>query len=184
VVHVIDNRNKQSTTENTRSFCNVEFKCILLQNKQNESGRELNMQVQTILNEKGAEVATVQPTATVKELAALLRDRRIGAAVVSVDGATISGIVSERDIVHQLTDFGPKFLSVSIDKIMTKNVLTCAPTDEIETCMELMTDRRIRHLPVANKGKLAGLISLGDVVKAKMQEISAEAASLKQYIAG
>ncbi len=140
------------------------------------------MQVQTILNAKGSEVATVTPNSSVRDLATMLRERRIGAVVVSADGSSIEGIVSERDIVRQLTDFGPKFLSVKVREIMTKDVLSCSPTDTVDTCMELMTGRRIRHLPVAVAGKLTGLVSIGDIVKAKMDEIRLEAESLKQYI--
>jgi len=141
------------------------------------------MQVQTILNAKGSEVTTVSPASSVRELATLLREKRIGAVVVSSNGSSIEGIVSERDIVRQLTDFGPKFLSVKVREIMTKDVLSCSPTDTVDNCMELMTGRRIRHLPVAVAGKLTGLVSIGDIVKAKMDEIRLEAESLKQYIA-
>ena len=140
------------------------------------------MQVQTILNAKGTEVTTVTADTTVRELATMLRENRIGAVVVSNDGSSIEGIVSERDIVRQLTDFGPKFLSVKVREIMTKDVLSCAPTDTVDTCMELMTGRRIRHLPVAVDGQLTGLVSIGDIVKAKIDEIRTEAESLKQYI--
>ena len=140
------------------------------------------MQVQTILNAKGTEVTTVTAETTVRELATMLRENRIGAVVVSNDGSSIEGIVSERDIVRQLTDFGPKFLSVKVREIMTKDVLSCAPTDTVDTCMELMTGRRIRHLPVAVDGQLTGLVSIGDIVKAKIDEIRVEAESLKQYI--
>lgn len=141
------------------------------------------MQVQTILNAKGSEVTTVPPGSNVRDLATLLRENRIGAVVVSSNGSSIEGIVSERDIVRQLTDFGPKFLSVKVREIMTKDVLSCSPTDSVDNCMEMMTGRRIRHLPVAVAGKLTGLVSIGDIVKAKMDEIRLEAESLKQYIA-
>ena len=141
------------------------------------------MQVQIILNAKGTDVTTVSPDASVRDLATLLRENRIGAVVVSSNGASIDGIVSERDMVRQLTDFGPKFLSVKVREIMTRDVVTCAPTDTVDNCMEFMTGRRIRHLPVAVDGKLTGLVSIGDIVKAKMDEIRLEAESLKQYIA-
>jgi len=141
------------------------------------------MQVQTILNAKGHEVTTVSPNASVRELAALLKEKRIGAVVVSSNGKSIAGIVSERDIVRQLTDFGPKFLSVKVSEIMTRNVLTCSLDDTVDACMEMMTGSRIRHLPVAKDGKLKGLVSIGDIVKAKMDEIRVEAESLKRYIA-
>ncbi len=142
------------------------------------------MQVQAILNAKGADVVTISPSATVKELAALLKERKFGAIVVSQSGKDIDGIVSERDIVHKLTDFGPKFLSVRVSEIMTRDVLTCTPEDSVDACMEMMTGRRVRHLPVIRDGKLAGLVSIGDIVKAKIDEIRVEAESLKQYIVG
>jgi CBS domain-containing protein len=142
------------------------------------------MQVQAILNAKGAEVVTIAPSATVKELAALLKERKFGAIVVSQTGTSIDGIVSERDIVHKLTDFGPKFLNVRVTEIMTRDVLTCSPNDSVDACMEMMTSKRVRHLPVKQDGKLAGLVSIGDIVKAKIEEIRVEAESLKQYIVG
>ncbi len=140
------------------------------------------MQVQTILNVKGNAVSTISPDATVRDLAAMLRDNKIGAVVVSRDGKSIAGIVSERDIVTRLTDFGPKYLSIKVSEIMTREVMTCSPNNTIDDCMELMTGRRIRHLPVASNGKLAGLVSIGDIVKAKIEEVKLEAESLKQYI--
>ena len=142
------------------------------------------MQVQAILNAKGADVVTIAPSATVKELAALLKERKFGAIVVSQTGKSIDGIVSERDIVHKLTDFGPKFLNVRVKEIMTRDVLTCSPNDSVDDCMEMMTGRRVRHLPVVQDGELAGLVSIGDIVKAKIEEIRVEAESLKQYIVG
>lgn len=142
------------------------------------------MQVQSILNAKGVQVTTISPNATVRDLAALLKANNIGAIVVSATGKSIDGIVSERDVVHKLTDFGPKFLSVQVREIMTSDVLTCSPDDTVDDCMELMTGRRVRHLPVEQAGKLAGVVSIGDIVKAKIDEIRVEAESLKQYIAG
>ena len=142
------------------------------------------MQVQAILNAKGNQVTTIAPTATVKELAARLKATKNGAVVVSRTGKSIDGIVSERDVVHKLTDFGPKFLSVSVSEIMTQDVLTCSPEDTVDDCMEMMTGRRVRHLPVEKAGKLQGLVSIGDIVKAKIDEVRVEAESLKQYIAG
>lgn len=141
------------------------------------------MQVQSILNAKGTDVTTVKPDSTVRDLVTMLREHGIGAVVVSNDGVSIEGIVSERDIVRQLTDFGPKFLSVKVREIMTKDVMTCSPSDTVDDCMEMMTGKRIRHLPVAVADKLTGLVSIGDIVKAKMEEILVEAESLKQYIA-
>jgi CBS domain-containing protein len=155
--------------------------CWLINNNKQE---ETAMQVQSILNAKGDQVTTISPTASVRELAALLKGNKIGAVVVSKSGRSIDGIVSERDVVHKLTDFGPKFLAVQVSEIMTSDVLTCSPDDSVDDCMEMMTGRRVRHLPVEKAGKLVGLVSIGDIVKAKIDEIRVEAESLKQYIAG
>jgi signal-transduction protein with cAMP-binding, CBS, and nucleotidyltransferase domain len=109
---------------------------------------ETAMQITTILNAKGHDVITISPDATVKDLAALLREKKIGAIVVSRDGKKIDGIVSERDVVHRLTDFGPKYLSVAVKEIMTAHVRDLLTDDSVDSCMELMSGRRIRHLPV------------------------------------
>ena len=141
------------------------------------------MKIDTILNRKGHEVVTVKPSATVRELAQVLGEHRIGAVVVSETGKTVDGIVSERDIVRRLTDFGPGFLKVAVSEIMTRKVVTCTPDSTVEELMDLMTTSRVRHLPVVENGVLTGVVSIGDIVKAHMDSIKLEADALKSYIA-
>ncbi|MGE5202631.1 MAG: CBS domain-containing protein [Acidobacteriota bacterium] len=142
------------------------------------------MNVETILKTKGAAVVTIVPSATIAEAVALLARKRIGALVVSIDGREPLGILSERDIVHGLGARGASLLERQVDEIMTRSVITCSPQDRLADLMALMTERRIRHLPVLQGGRLAGLVSIGDVVKNRLDEIEWETSSLKTYIAG
>ncbi len=140
------------------------------------------MNVEAILKSKGREVATIASTAKISDAVALLRRKGIGARVVSVDGKTIAGILSERDIVQGLSDQGARLLDLPVAKLMTHPVVTCKLTDDIATLMSQMTERRIRHLPVVEGGKLVGIVSIGDVVKNRVDEIESEASSLRQFI--
>jgi CBS domain-containing protein len=142
------------------------------------------MNVETILKAKGTAVVTIAPSATLAEAVALLTRRRIGALVVSTDGREPLGILSERDIVHGLGTSGAGLLERRVDELMTRSVITCAPQDRLADLMALMTERRIRHLPVLQGGRLAGLVSIGDVVKNRLDEMEWESSSLKTYIAG
>ena len=142
------------------------------------------MNVNDILKAKGREVATVAPDATVTEAVRLLHRRGIGALVVTADANRLDGILSERDIVHALAARGAAVLDMRVSELMTRRVVTCAPNDTIAELMGEMTRRRIRHLPVVDRGRLAGLVSIGDVVKNRLDEIESEAQSLKTYIAG
>ncbi|HTS92101.1 MAG TPA: CBS domain-containing protein [Stellaceae bacterium] len=142
------------------------------------------MNVETILKTKGAAVVTIAPSATIAEAVALLTRKRIGALVVSTDGREPLGILSERDIVHGLGQRGAILLDAKVDELMTRSVITCAPQDRLADLMALMTERRIRHLPVLDDGRLAGLVSIGDVVKNRLDEMEWESSSLKTYIAG
>jgi CBS domain-containing protein len=142
------------------------------------------MNVETILKAKGSAVVTIVPSATIAEAVALLARKRIGALVVSIDGREPLGILSERDIVQGLGAGGGSLLERKVDEIMTRSVITCSPQDRLADLMALMTERRIRHLPVLNGGRLAGLVSIGDVVKNRLDEIEWETSSLKTYIAG
>ena len=142
------------------------------------------MNVESILKVKGDAVVTIPPTATIAEAVDLLSAKRIGALVVSADGAVPQGILSERDIVRGLGAEGPSLLDRRVETAMTRAVVTCGPTDQIADLMALMTERRIRHVPVLRNGRLAGLVSIGDVVKSRVDEIEYEASSLKTYIAG
>ena len=141
------------------------------------------MYVQSILAAKGADVATITPDASVREAVALLNERRVGALVVSTDGHRIDGILSERDIVRSLGAQASTALDQSVADLMTRQVTTCAPKDTIEQLMWLMTDQRIRHVPVAGEdGGLAGIVSIGDVVKHRLGQLESENQALQDYV--
>lgn len=142
------------------------------------------MNVETILRNKGRNVITVRPDAKVGAAVALLRRHGIGALVVSGDGAAIDGILSERDVVHALADQGDRTLGLEVAQLMSRRVVTCKLGDTVADLMALMTERRIRHLPVVERGKLAGMISIGDVVKTRLDEVESEATSMREFIAG
>lgn len=142
------------------------------------------MNVQGILQAKGAGVVTIRPDATVAELVAGLRGERIGAMVVSQDGERIDGIVSERDVVLALAAVGGRAVEQRVVDIMTRSVRTCAPSDSVKSLMELMTRHRIRHLPVVDNGQLVGIVSIGDVVKARLDEMATETGVLREAYLG
>jgi CBS domain-containing protein len=142
------------------------------------------MAVSHILGVKGRNVFVVRPTDTVETIAKLLGEKRIGAVVVTDDKDHIAGIVSERDVVRHLAAEGAGILKKTASSIMTSNVHTCQDGDSEQELMALMTSRRIRHLPVVKDGKLNGMISIGDVVKFRIEAIEREAADMKAYIAG
>ncbi len=141
------------------------------------------MNVQSILGVKGTDVATVSRAASLADAAAQLRDRGIGALVVSDDGVDIDGIVSERDIVRALAAHGAGALGRTVGSAMSTDVVTCRCEDSVHALMASMTERRIRHLPVVTDAEeLAGIISIGDVVKARLAELEDENQALFQYI--
>jgi CBS domain-containing protein len=140
------------------------------------------MRVKDILNKKGTDVATIDPGATIAAAVALLHRHRIGALVVSTDGATISGILSERDVVAALATMGADLLTGTVRQIMTSEVLTCEPGDELRTLAITMTEKRFRHMPVTVGGRLAGIVSIGDVVKHRVDELQTEHDQLIDYI--
>ena len=142
------------------------------------------MNVETILRAKGRDVATIGPEASIGEAVQRLGARSIGALVVSQDGTQVDGILSERDIVRGLADRGAALLQERVGDLMTRRVHTCAPEDAVEDLMGMMTQRRIRHLPVVKDGALCGIVSIGDVVKNRLDEIEFEASSLRSMIAG
>ena len=142
------------------------------------------MNVETILRTKGSGVATIRPNATVGAAVKELIDRNIGALVVSSDGDTVDGIISERDIVHGLAEHGAALLSLTVAEMMTRRVVTCALSDTVDQLMAEMTNRRIRHFPVVQDGRLRGIVSIGDVVKNRLDEVEYEARSLRSFIAG
>ena len=142
------------------------------------------MNVETILGTKGSGVATIRPNATVGAAVKELIDRNIGALVVSSDGDTVDGIISERDIVHGLAEHGAALLSLTVAEMMTRRVVTCELSDSVDQLMAEMTNRRLRHFPVVQDGRLRGIVSIGDVVKNRLDEVEYEARSLRSFIAG
>jgi len=142
------------------------------------------MYVQQILAGKGDNVATIRPDATINESLELLRQHSVGALVVSTDGRTIEGILSERDIVRRLASYGAVALDHPVSAVMTGSVTTCRPDDEIGQLMWLMTQYRIRHVPVVTDNVMVGIVSIGDVVKHRLDELQRENDSLYQYMTG
>jgi CBS domain-containing protein len=140
------------------------------------------MHVSDLLTVKGSIVATVTSSSTVGEVVAELARHRVGALVVSPDGHHIEGIVSERDIVRQLSEVRQQLLDEPVSSIMSTSVSTCSPDDDVESIMELMTERRIRHVPVVSDGVLVGIVSIGDVVKSRMGELEKDRNELLEYI--
>ncbi|WP_375484175.1 CBS domain-containing protein [uncultured Mycobacterium sp.] len=139
------------------------------------------MRIRDVLRNKGAAVVTINPDATVTELLAALAEHNIGAmVVVGPDG--LEGIVSERDVVRELHTHGARVLSWPVAKIMTSVVATCTKADTVDAISALMTKNRVRHVPVVENGKLAGIVSIGDVVKTRIDELEAEHAQLQSYI--
>lgn len=143
------------------------------------------MQVHQILRSKPvAAVITVLPGTSVADAARLLAERRIGAVVVSADGKTPQGILSERDIVRDLGRRGSVCLTEKVDALMTRNLISCAPGDSADKVMETMTAGRFRHMPVIDRGEMVGIISIGDVVAARLSELAMEKDALEGMIKG
>ncbi|MCU1497866.1 MAG: uncharacterized protein JWM47_1819 [Acidimicrobiales bacterium] len=141
------------------------------------------MQVSVLLQTKGSDVVTVGRGERVSEVLAVLAEHRIGAVVVSPDGQHIDGICSERDVVRALARHGADVLDAPVDSLMTTEVVTCQPDTTVEELMNTMTDQRIRHVPVLVDGALAGLVSIGDVVKDRIAALEQETQVLHRYIA-
>lgn len=140
------------------------------------------MNVKTILSKKGSDVLTVEPTKNVAAAARLLSEHAIGALVVTGADRRIVGIVSERDIVQELAAHGAAALELPLTDVMTRRVVTCSPSDTVSSVMERMTQGKFRHLPVLEQGRLAGIVSIGDVVKHRLQEMESEQSALRDYI--
>ena len=140
------------------------------------------MRINDVLRSKPSQqVITVRPEAVVRELVALLAEHNVGALIVSSDGETVDGIVSERDVVRRLhTD--PSVLDGSVESIMTRDVRTCEGDSSVTDLMQVMTDHRIRHVPVLTDGRLTGIISIGDVVKNRIGELEFERDQLDHYV--
>jgi CBS domain-containing protein len=139
------------------------------------------MLIVTMLRSKGSSVVTVPPETPVRGLLDTLAEHRIGAVVVSTDGRAIEGIVSERDVVRRLRT-AASLLDQPVSAIMTRDVVTCAPQSTVEDVMRLMTDQRIRHVPVVLDDALVGIVSIGDVVKTRIYELERERDDLVGYI--
>ena len=141
------------------------------------------MNVRSILEHKGRAVATIQPEAGIEEAIALLRHRDVGALVVSRDRATVDGIISERDIVRALAEWGTDIGGMRVATLMSRDVVTCGEGDSIGDLARLMTERRIRHVPVVERHVLAGIVSIGDVVKGRIAEVESESEAMRELIA-
>jgi CBS domain-containing protein len=142
------------------------------------------MLIRHILAGKGSDVVTTRPDATVTEVAKLLKAKRIGAVVVTDADEELCGIISERDLACGLADHGANLLGMRVADVMTSEISTCSPNDGIDRLMRQMTEGRFRHLPVVEDGRMIGIISIGDVVKNRLQELENEAHMLHDYISG
>ena len=140
------------------------------------------MNVKTLLAAKGGDIISIEPSADLAAAVRLLAKHRIGAVVICGAGGRLAGILSERDIVRALADHGPSALDLSVGQIMTRNVLTCSEDDSVATLMERMTSGKFRHLPVLRDGKLIGLVSIGDIVKQRVEAVERESEALRDYI--
>jgi CBS domain-containing protein len=145
----------------------------------------VTVSIDAVLEAKGRHVETTLPTTPILDVAQQMRLRSIGAVVVSHDGQHIDGIVSERDIVMGLAHDGARLLRMTAGQVMTKSVITCSPSDSMAHLMAVMTQRRVRHLPVIDGGRLCGMISIGDVVKNRLEDLELETKVLRDvYLAG
>ncbi|MGO9559844.1 MAG: CBS domain-containing protein [Acidimicrobiales bacterium] len=140
------------------------------------------MRIANLLASKGSVVATIRPDAAIGDAVASLAEHGIGALVVSRDGEHIDGILSERDVVRGLHDQESGFLTQPVSSIMSSTVYTCSPSDDTDSLMATMTDRRVRHVPVVEDGVLAGIVSIGDIVKTRIGELEKDRKELVDYI--
>jgi CBS domain-containing protein len=141
------------------------------------------MKISDILRYKSGEVITTTPSETITTVAATLAERKIGALVV-LEGETVAGIVSERDIVRGLAESGAAIMDAPVRDVMTSPVLTCASADSVDSVAEKMTQERFRHMPVVDEGRLTGVVSIGDVVSSRMRQLEHDRGALEQYISG
>jgi CBS domain-containing protein len=143
----------------------------------------MSVKVSQVLATKGRDVATVASSASVHDAARILAAKKIGALVVTDDGETVAGIISERDVVRMLASDNPN-LDALVSSVMTSRVTTCTESDTVDSLMGTMTKGRFRHMPVVTDGKIAGMMSIGDVVKSRTEELVLEANALKDYVTG
>ncbi|HEX9769153.1 MAG TPA: CBS domain-containing protein [Kiloniellales bacterium] len=141
------------------------------------------MLVKQIFKQKDSRIITVQPSDTVAAAAEVLKRENIGAVMVTGPEGQLAGILSERDIVRAIPKHGPGLFALKVEQLMTRNVVTCGSEDRVHDLMKMMTAGRFRHLPVIDGGTLTGIISIGDVVKSRLEELEAEASQLRDYIA-
>ncbi|GAB2969809.1 CBS domain-containing protein [Actinosynnema sp. NPDC050801] len=141
------------------------------------------MRIADVLRNKGSAVATVESRASVAELVAALAEHNVGAMVV-MGPEGVTGIVSERDVVRKLNDRGGELLGAPVSEIMTSEVFTCTPRDSVDSLTVLMTEQRIRHVPVVDDGRLVGIVSIGDVVKSRISQLQEDHDQLTAYIQG
>jgi CBS domain-containing protein len=137
-----------------------------------------------ILSRKDSGTITIKPGAKISEAIGLLSENNIGAVIVSDDGHTVAGILSERDIIHGFQRAGASLLETQVGDLMTTDIQTCMPSDTLRNLLAIMTERRVRHLPVIEDGRLAGIVSIGDVVKMRLDDLVTEAEALRGYISG
>lgn len=140
------------------------------------------MRIADLLRTKGSEVASVPPKVSVSGLLEDLNRHNVGAMVV-LDGDRLIGIVSERDVVRRLNERGAELLTAPVSEIMTTKVVTCGPNEMVDSLAAIMTERRIRHMPVVEDGKLIGIVSIGDVVKSRIEQLESDREQLESYIA-
>jgi CBS domain-containing protein len=140
------------------------------------------MTVKAILSRKGNDVLTIEPNATLAAAIRLLADRKIGAVVITGADRQVIGILSERDIVRAFAASGPAALDEQVGQVMTRKVMTCDEAETVSSLMERMTQGKFRHLPVVERGRLAGIVSIGDVVKHRLEEMEKESSALREYI--
>ena len=139
------------------------------------------MTVRAILEAKGRQIVAIEPDTLLASAAKVLADRRIGAVLVLSRGR-LQGILSERDVVRSIGEFGAAVLTLPVSAVMTRNVVSCRQTDTVGSIMELMTNRKFRHLPVVENGEIVGVISIGDIVKSRLREVENEQQALHEYI--
>ena len=140
------------------------------------------MTVKAILSRKGNDVLTIDPNVTLAAAIKLLADRKIGAVVITGADRQVIGILSERDIVRAFAASGPAALDEQVGQVMTRKVMTCDEAETISSLMERMTQGKFRHLPVVEHGRLAGIVSIGDVVKYRLEEMEKESSAMREYI--
>lgn len=139
------------------------------------------MHVQAILGNKGSQIVSIASDATIQEACRLLAEHRIGAVLI-LESGRVAGVFSERDVVRAVAQHGERALQIPLSEVMSRNVLTCKPEDSVDDVMAVMTARRVRHLPVLEGDNLVGIVSIGDVVKYRLDEAALEVDSLREYV--